>query len=96
MNDIENIKFETAKETIDAIIGKRFSDITDLNIYVTDMLGFKFEANEQSNSKEDSEDIGSDYCLLAGINEDWGYVDIYYLLDNKGRMLITEVNVSEE
>jgi hypothetical protein len=55
--------------------------------------------NEESIKKKEEEieqDEKHDYSLCVGINEDWGYIDIYYLYDLCNKMIITEIEISEE
>ena len=68
---------------------KRFDSSKELQDYL------KKEFNIVSFAKIDKSGLVSDYAFLAGINEDWGYVDIYYCKGYNG-FIITEVSVSAE
>ncbi len=50
--------------------------------------------------KVSEEGLISDYAFIYPINNDWGYIDIYYLLvpfaEDSHNIYITEINVSEE
>jgi len=89
----ETAKFEKIRDGIESIVKERYSSLDNLNNHLNKEFGIV--ANVHSNSEEDARDTGSDYNLLAGINEEWGYVDIYYIKDNAGGLLVTETSVSE-
>ena len=84
-------KYNHIEQNIESqIVWKRFSGIAQLN----KILKREFEI-KASKSGLELKDLEWDYSLLAPINSDWGYVDIYYL-KWKSCIYITEVNVSEE
>ena len=91
----EDIKFEKVKDNIEnKILYHRYNNLEELNEVLESEFGIT--ASKCSSSQENADECGVDFNLLAGINEDWGYVDIYYLKDNSDRMLITEITVSED
>jgi hypothetical protein len=90
----EVLKFQqVGRELENRILHFRFESLDELNEKLESEFGIT--AEETENSKEDAKD-GIDFCLCAGVNKYWGYVDIHYLLDNDNRLLITKVTVSEE
>ena len=93
MNTEEVNKFVKIQEELGKVIlHKRFDSLELLNKRIQE---FGITATESMDSENLVQD-GLDYSLICGINEDWGYVDIYYLIDNQGMMFITEVYVCDE
>ncbi len=91
----EQLKYEKARDNLeDKILFNRYGSLKELNKLLKSE--FDIEASISDFSEENVKETGSDFALIAGINESWGYVDIYYLKDNSNRLLITEITISEE
>lgn len=78
----------------------RFDNISGLYSYLTDDLCLIPEESRldwMHKVKEDEKAIETlDYNICVPINEHYGYIDIYYVYDRQGSILITEVTVSED
>lgn len=79
---------------------KRFDTILDLYSY---LLYDLYLVPEESSSiwlckvKERESIVETlDYNICVPINKHYGYIDIYYVYDRQGDLLITEVTVSED
>lgn len=95
----EKDKFKFIKQNFEeSIIRRRFNDFKNFLEYI-ESFGLKHSWDEQSiknNEAEAIENDALDYSITVGINENWGYVDIYYLYDLHKNILVTEVNISDE
>lgn len=95
----ENAKYNWCLENLDSLFLYRRFELDELLTKLTS-LGFLHTWDEDSIKNQedmiDNELLSSDYYICIGINENWGYIDIYYLKDLQGNMFITELNISEE
>jgi len=86
---IEETKFNFINEEIETdLLNKRFDDKKSFKEYVKS--NYKIELSQTPTSW-----MISDFSYMWGINKEWGYVDIHYLVWHKG-LMVTEVNVSSE
>jgi len=86
MNDID--KFNLISNTIEnKFLYTRHKDLKQLNKKLLGIYGI-----QAIHGTADS----LDFNLIAGINKDWGYVDIYFIMDNQDNLYITEINISKE
>jgi hypothetical protein len=84
----------------DLLLLKRFDTILDLYSY---LLYDLYLVPEESSAvwlckvKERESVVETlDYNICVPINKHYGYIDIYYVYDRQGGLLITEAAVSEE
>ena len=84
-SESEFIKF------FESLVMKRFGTIGAINKFIHNELGFNPEL-EESQGDEDFEEADNRLVSNCTVNrEDLCYLDIYYLLDNKKQLYITEV-----
>ena len=94
----EQEKFSFIKENFSkAFLHHRFS----LDDFFKKLKEFKLnhswdEKSLKSREEECKTEEHSDFNICVSINENWGYLDIYYLYDLNGKMLITEITISDE
>lgn len=82
---------KTFINNIEKLVLRRYSNIKDINYDIYDLIGIKVLLEHKTRHEEEQE---YDYCLMSNCdvnNEDLCFLDIYYLKDNGGQMLITEV-----
>lgn len=95
----EKDKFKFIKKNFEqSILYKRFDDSEDLIEHI-ESFGLKHSWDKESIENNEEESIANDaldYSITVGINENWGYIDIYYLYDLHKNILVTEVNISDE
>jgi hypothetical protein len=79
---------------LDSLVLKRFESIDNLNIFISQFLGFSVFLEDTSLPMYPSLDD------KLGVNLDMGdkdlYVDIYYLKDNQDNLLITEISLDSD
>lgn len=92
-------KFKFIKKNFEqSILHRRFNDSEDF-LECIESFGLKHSWNKEYIKDNEEESIANealDYSITVGINENWGYIDIYYLYDLHKNILVTEVNISDE
>lgn len=85
-------KFYHIQNTIQKMVGKRFEDKADLELYLQN------EYNIKSLTDVDESGLVKDYAFIGSVFEDIGYIDIYYLKIPYGNetIYITEVSATNE
>ena len=84
----EEMKYNYIKDNIEKdLYHKRFPSVEALEGYLVNSYGIKGEEVDESG-------LTVDYLYLAGINSNYGYVDIYFTRGYDG-IFITEIGVSE-
>jgi len=85
-------KFYHIQNNIQEIVGKRFKDKTDLELFLQNKYDIK------SIDNVDESGLVTDYAFIGSISENCGYLDIYYLKVPYGEetIYITEVNAVNE
>lgn len=95
MTKQEQLKYEKVRDNLEnKILFHRYDNLEELNKFLRNE--FDIEADISEFSEDNVNEMGIDCALIAGINKYWGYVDIYYLIDNSNRLVITEITISEE
>ena len=91
-NFAQNAKFYHIQNTIQEIVGMRFKDKADLELFLQKKYGIK------SLTDVDKSGLVRDYAFLGSIFEKCGYLDIYYLKVPYGEetIYITEVSATNE
>lgn len=94
----ERAKFEEIKQNFPkAFLFARFETEQLLEKLKEFGLNHSWTKEKMKNhEKECAAEDYLDYNICVSINEDWGYIDIYYLYDLRGQMVITEITISDE
>jgi Rad3-related DNA helicase len=85
-------KIEKIKAYAPTLLHTRWTK-EELQLHLQDKFGLTSELEDI-----DESGLVADYAFLMGIYEDYGYIDIYYLLSPLGEddIYITEISVSDE
>jgi len=83
-------KIAFIKEDLENLVGTRWTKHS-----LQKHLHEKYELSETLNDVDESGLVANN-AFIMGIFDDYGYMDIYYLLDRNRKIYVTEVNVSYE
>lgn len=94
----EREKFDYIEQNFSKdFLHRRFTQEDFLNKLESFKLCHSWDKKSIKNKEEEAVSEGDlDYSICIGVNEDWGYIDVYYLYDLRGEMLITEITISKE
>ena len=101
-SNIENFEKEKYKIVVENIEKEFLNTRLSLGDFFTKLreLNLIHSWNKESVSKNEQmlKDEGGhiDFSLCIGINENWGYIDFYYLRDLNNDLVINEISVSNE
>lgn len=94
-NNLKYIHMEAQKKFIshlESMVMKRFDTLEEINLYIKEVLGYSPELQEQT---RDEDILQLDNCLVSNCtdvkDEDYCYIDVYYLITNANQFFISEV-----
>lgn len=77
---------------LESMVMKRFDTLEEINLYIKEVLGYSPELQEQTRHEDI---LHLDNCLVSNCtndkDEDYCYIDVYYLITNNNQFLISEV-----
>lgn len=89
--NIVNIDRKKLIKFLEGLVLKRYTTKEDIEIEIDSKTNLKLKL-EQKSRDEFEEKL--DYCFVSNIEiygKDYCHIDIYYLVDNGGKILVTEV-----
>ena len=89
--NIVNIDRKKLIKFLDDLVLKRYNTKEDIEREIDNKANLKLKLEEKSRDEFEKE---FDYCFVSNIEiygRDYCYIDIYYLVNNGGKILVTEV-----